>query len=294
MNPESTDHQEPCHQPDKAYKNLDFLNSGPARPVRILCELIEPSVRFRKHDIRSTLVMFGSARNLPPEREEAAIEEITRQLEDEALSPDLRSQLEIRRRQIQRSVKYYAKARDLAFKLTQWGLQEKDPSKRHYVCSGGGPGIMEAANRGAAEAGGTSVALGISLPFEQRLNAYCNEETSFDFHYFFLRKFWFLYLARALIVFPGGFGTMDELFEVLTLIQTQKTAKRIPILLIGSEFWKEVVHFEKLVEWGTISPEDLGLFRIMDDVEEAYQYLIEKLKEPSTFHTRDTAPEIFE
>lgn len=273
-------------QPDKAYKNPDFLNSAAARPVRILCELIEPATRLRHEEIQSTIVFFGSARNLEPEREKDRLTEIRRCLKEDSLKPEVRRQLKITEKQVRLSVKYYRLARELAKKLTEWNIQhEPNQRKRHYICSGGGPGIMEAANRGARDAGGKSVAFGISLPFEQKLNPYCDRETSFDFHYFFLRKYWFLYLARALVVFPGGFGTMDELFEMLTLVQTRKTSKRLPIILMGSEFWNKVINFEALVEWGTISPEDLALFRVIDHVDEAFEMLREHLSKPAEYNS---------
>ncbi len=159
--------------------------------------------------------------------------------------------------------------------MTDWSKSLKDPDHRFYICSGGGPGMMEAANKGASLAGGRSIGLGISLPFEQTNNPYISHSLNFEFHYFFIRKYWFLYLAKALIVFPGGFGTMDELFEMLTLIQTQKTRKRIPIVLYGSEFWKRLIDWDLFVEWGMISPTDLELFRIFDTIEDAREYVID-------------------
>ncbi|MBC2600376.1 LOG family protein [Puniceicoccus vermicola] len=265
----------PSTKPEKAYKNLSFLNSPAARPIRVLCELAEPGMRLDAADVRNTIVFFGSARNPAPEQAEKLLEETQSRDSGPALSEEAQQQVEARRRQIQRAAKYYRIALDLSRKLTEWSLQQEDADKQFYICSGGGPGIMEAANRGAKEAGGKSIGLGISLPFEQGINAYCDPELSFDFHYFFLRKYWFLFHAKALVVFPGGFGTFDELFEMLTLIQTQKTKKHIRILLMGREFWENTINFSNLVEWGTISPEDVRLFQIIDDVEEAYDLLIE-------------------
>lgn len=264
----------PSPKPDKAYKNLGFLNSSEARSIRVLCELTEPAVRLRDQEVENSIVFFGSARNPAPERAEQLLAEMEQHESGPPLSEEAARQLKARRLQIERAVKYYRFARQLSRKLTEWSNRQEKPKRRFFVCSGGGPGIMEAANRGAQEAGGKSIALGISLPFEQKLNPYCDAELSFDFHYFFLRKYWFLYHAKALVVFPGGFGTFDELFEMLTLIQTRKTTKYIQILLVGREFWESTVNFSALVEWGTISPEDLGLFRLVDSVDEAFQLLI--------------------
>ena len=166
---------------------------------------------------------------------------------------------------------YYENARELARCLSVWGMRSENPEKHFHIISGGGPGIMEAANRGAKEGGGKSIGLGISLPFEQSINKYCDPELGFEFQYFFIRKYWFLYHAKAILVFPGGFGTMDELFEMLTLIQTQKVEKKVPIILFGKEFWEKLVNFDVLLEWGTISPEDYNLFTMVDTVEEAYK-----------------------
>ena len=168
---------------------------------------------------------------------------------------------------------YYDHARELARRLSIWGMRSENPEKYFHVISGGGPGIMEATNRGAKEGGGKSIGLGISLPFEQSINKYCDPELSFEFQYFFIRKYWFLYHAKAILVFPGGFGTMDELFEMLTLIQTQKVEKKVPIILFGKEFWEKLINFEVLLEWGTISPEDCKLFTIVETVDEAYDRL---------------------
>ncbi|MFP4352577.1 MAG: LOG family protein [Puniceicoccaceae bacterium] len=273
-NEEFENPEKPSPKPDKAYKNLSFLNSSAARSIRVLCELTEPAVRLDDEGVRNTIVFFGSARNPAPERAEQLLEEMEAHESGPPLSEESARQLKARRKQIERAVKYYRFARELAAELTRWSNAQEDADKKFFICSGGGPGIMEAANRGARDAGGRSVALGISLPFEQKLNPYCDEPLSFDFHYFFLRKYWFLYHAKALVVFPGGFGTFDELFEMLTLIQTRKTTKFIQILLIGREFWENTVNFSNLVEWGVISPEDLGLFRIIDSIKEARDLLI--------------------
>lgn len=234
--------------PLKAYKNLDFLTSPDARIIRVLAEFVEPQGRLRRAGVYNTVVFFGSARAVSPEgnpKDEGA----------------------------KRLSQYYKHAEALAKKLSIWSQTIDNPRKRFYVCTGGGPGIMEAANRGAREAGADSVGLNISLPMEQNPNPYQKHELSFEFHYFFIRKFWFFYMAKALVVFPGGVGTMDELFELLTIVQTNKTRKYMPIVLFGSDFWNEVINFEALVKWGTIAKEDLELFRIFDDVDEAFEYL---------------------
>ena len=175
--------------------------------------------------------------------------------------------------------RYYEDTRELAFRLTEWSKALEDKGRRFVVCSGGGPGIMEAANRGASEAKGENIGLGISLPMEQGVNPYVTRKLAFEFHYFFTRKFWFLYLAKALIIMPGGFGTMDEFFEGLTLIQTGKMKKNMPIILYGSEFWNKVMNLEALVEFGTISRADLDLFQIVDNVDDAYKIITDGLEE---------------
>ena len=215
-----------------AYLNEKFLNSPDARAIRILSEFLEPLAHFRREKIRDTVVFFGSARVREGEGPLA---------------------------------RYYDEARTLAKMLTEWAMQFTNSNYRFVVCSGGGPGIMEAANRGAADAGGKTVGLNIGLPFEQFPNAYITPELSFEFRYFFMRKFWFAYLSKALVVFPGGFGTLDELMELLTLSQTQKLAKKITIVLYGTEYWKEILNFDALVRYGMISPEDLNLFQFADD-----------------------------
>src|SRR5437764_12747607 len=219
-----------------AYLNEKFLNSPDARVMRIMAEYLEPFAHFRREKVRDTVVFFGSAR----------IEETGGPL-----------------------ARYYEDARALARMLTEWSDQFTNSTYRFVVCSGGGPGIMEAANRGAYDAKGKTVGLNIGLPFEQFPNPYITPELSFEFHYFFMRKFWFAYLAKALVVFPGGFGSIDELMEVLTLVQTRKLNKKIIIVLYGSQFWKEVINFEALVKHGTISPEDMDLFEFADDTDSA-------------------------
>ena len=266
--------------PLKAYKNLDFLNSDPARNIRILCEMTEPGLRFAKQNVEDTIVLFGSARTKPiaiAERELAVIKSAIK--DPENLTVEEKRSLQQAECAI-KSAPYYDAAVQLSESLTRWSMSlSKDHQRRFLICSGGGPGIMEAANLGAHNAGGKSVGLGISLPFEQGVNEYIPKELQFEFHYFFVRKYWFVLLAKALVAFPGGFGTMDELFETLTLVQTKKIEEVPPIVLFGSEFWNDVCDFDALVKWGTISSEDVDLFKIVDTVEEAHDYIVDCLTE---------------
>jgi uncharacterized protein (TIGR00730 family) len=252
----------------KAYKNLDFLTSRDARTVRILCEYLEPQWRFQRYKITDTVVFFGSARALPPDQAKAM-------LAHAEAGNDARQRAAAL--QAVRLAGYYDDARKLAFLLTKWSKNLGLPSKRFIVCSGGGPGIMEAANRGASEAAGISLGLGISLPAETSSNPYITRELAFEFHYFFTRKFWFAYLAKAMVVFPGGFGTLDELFELLTLIQTGKLGKSLPVVLYGREFWEDVLNVPALVRWGTISASDLDLFHVASTPDDAFEYLTGEL-----------------
>jgi len=257
----------------KAYKNIAFLNSPDARKIRILCEFAEPESRFRRYQVRDTIAFFGSARTLPKDVAEANLERVRRETLD---SDEKAGRIERAEHALAMS-EYYEAARCLAHRLTKWSKSLPEKSKRFIVCSGGGPGIMEAANRGASEAEGLSVGLNISLPFEQTPNAYISRELNFEFHYFFIRKFWFVFLAKALVVFPGGFGTFDELFELLTLVQTGKTQTSVPIVLFGSDYWNEIINFEALLKWGVISPEDLRLFKMVEDVDSAFDFLTREL-----------------
>ena len=253
----------------KAYRNRFFLNSKDARELRILAEYLEPKARFERLRVDDTIVFMGSARTKSREHAEEALQKAT------AGEGDLE-----RARMDLRMSTYYEAARELAHRLTHWskGL-DPEGERRFVVCTGGGPGIMEAANRGAAEARGMNVGLTISIPVEEFDNRYVTRELAFHFHYFFMRKFWFAYLAKAVIVFPGGFGTLDELFELLTLVQTHKMRKPMPIVLFGTEYWREVIDFDALVRHGTISAHDVNLVYRTDSVDEAYDWIVLQLAE---------------
>lgn len=264
----------------RAYENLEFLNSPAARAIRVECEMIEPAFRLYPYGIHKTLVVFGSARTPSKEDAETALEALKKRLKEQPFSEDEKEEMLKRARQDVRNSVYYEAARQLSYDLTKWTMEAfPQASDRFYICSGGGPGIMEAANRGAFEAGGKTLGLGIMLPYEQKLNPYISPTLSFDFRYFFVRKYWFLKLARALIAFPGGFGTMDELFEMLTLVQTGKSGRKIPIILYGREFWESIIDFEKFYELGYISKEDLSDFIIVDSVDEAREIIIREITE---------------
>jgi uncharacterized protein (TIGR00730 family) len=267
----------PPGSPLKAYENPAFLNSPEARNIRVLCEMTEPAAHLKRQQVENTIVFFGSARFRSPDvaqKELAAIEADIRK--KPAMTREQKADLD-RARKMVLMAPYYDQARELARQLTQWSLSIPEPIRRFPICTGGGPGIMEAANRGAMEAGGQSIGLGISLPHEQSMNPYCTPELMFEFHYFFVRKYWFFYLAKALVAFPGGFGTQDELFEILTLIQTRKTKKYVPVVLFGSEFWNPLINWDHFVDRGVIDDDDVNLFRICDTVREAKDYLIGEL-----------------
>jgi uncharacterized protein (TIGR00730 family) len=253
---------------EKAYKNNDFLMSREARALRILSEYIEPQARFARYKVADTVVFFGSARAMPVDKASEALVNAQATGNAAAITRAEGGMLLSR---------YYEDARALARMMTEWSKSLSNVRRRFLVCSGGGPGIMEAANRGASDAHGISIGLGISLPDEPTMNDYITREMGFEFHYFFMRKFWFVYLAKALVVFPGGFGTMDELFELLTLVQTRKSSKTMPIVLYGADFWREVLNFDALIRWGTISAADLSLFHVADSPDEAFSYLTREL-----------------
>src|ERR1700736_3072967 len=258
-----------------AYQNETFLNSPDGRVLRILAEYQEPLARFRREQIQDTVVFFGSARFQGSAAAKSNLTEVeTKHAEISAAQHEQNRKLALAGVDMAR---YYEDARRLAYMLTKWSIQI--PARRHrfVVTTGGGPGIMEAANLGAYEAGGKSIGLNINLPFEQNPNPYITPSLNFEFHYFFMRKFWFAYLAKALVIFPGGFGTMDELFEILTLAQTDKLAKKILVVIYGSEYWHRIMNFQAFVDAGTIAPEDLALFKIVDSPEDAFAYLREGL-----------------
>jgi uncharacterized protein (TIGR00730 family) len=252
----------------EAYLNEAFLGSVAARPLRILAEYLEPKSRFDHYRVDDTVVFMGSARVIPREQAEAELRQA------EAGGGDVE-----RARQRLAMSRYYEAARELARRVTEWSKALGEEQRRFVVCTGGGPGIMEAANRGASEAKGMNVGLTISIPIEEFDNRYTTRELSFHFHYFFMRKFWFAYLAKALIVFPGGFGTLDELFEVLTLLQTRKMSKHLLVVLFGTPYWDEIINFDAMIRRGTINREDLRLFHRTDSVDEAFEIVTRHLRE---------------
>lgn len=227
---------------NRFYNDRKFLGSMSGRPLRILSEYLGPLSDFERNNVKDTVVFFGSAR-------------------------------------LKEDNKYYKQAQNLAMKITKWNLEKFSDNNRFIITSGAGPGIMEAANKGADEAGGKSVGLGISLPFEQTNNKWITKGLNFVFHYFFMRKFWFIYKTKGIVVWPGGFGTLDELFDVLTLIQCEKIKRKIPIILYGSDFWEKLINWDKMLEYGTISKEDLDLFVIIDDVDEAFVHLTNTMQQ---------------
>ena len=267
-----------------AYLDTQFLESEEGRPLRILSEYLEPLRRFKDQRIQDTVVFFGSARVDSRERAERALKTLRARGVSES---DAQYQAELARsRKHVDWAKYYEDARQVARRLTGWSLSLGTENHRFVVTSGGGPGIMEAANRGATEAGGKTVGLNIRLPFEQGANDYITEGLHFEFHYFFMRKFWFAYLAKALVIFPGGFGTLDELFEILTLAQTDKLSKKIAVVLYGREYWEQVLNFEPMAEWGAIAEQDKQLVKWADSPDEAFEQLRQHLEshhiEPKT------------
>jgi uncharacterized protein (TIGR00730 family) len=269
-----------------AYENPGFLNGADGRLIRIMAEYLEPLARFRHEQIQDTVVFFGSARFRGREEADHALElldntgssQAAPSHEQPASAPEIAAgqATDLQRKRAVAAVemaRYYEDARRLSGMLTTWAKGIKSKRHRFVVTSGGGPGIMEAANRGAWEAGGKTIGLNIRLPFEQAPNPYITPSLNFEFHYFFMRKLWFAYLSKALVVFPGGFGTLDEMFEILTLAQTQKLAKKITVVIYGSDYWKKVFNLDVLVETGAISPKDIELFQFADTPEQAFELL---------------------
>jgi uncharacterized protein (TIGR00730 family) len=278
-----------------AYQNEPFLHSPDGRILRILAEYQEPLSRFRREQIQDTVVFFGSARF---QGADAARQNLTT-IEKNAKAPAAQQEKDLKRALAAvEMARYYEDARRLAFLLTEWSIQIPARRRRFVVTTGGGPGIMEAANLGAHEAGGKSIGLNINLPFEQYPNPYITPSLNFEFHYFFMRKFWFAYLAKALVIFPGGFGTIDELFEILTLAQTDKLAKKILVVIYGSEYWHRIMNFQAFVDAGTVSPEDLNLFKFVDTPQDAFAFLRDGLTEyhlggqPKKEKEQEVLPEI--
>jgi uncharacterized protein (TIGR00730 family) len=260
----------PFKQP-LAYYNREFLETTDARPIRIMSEYLDPLRRFREANIQDTVVFFGSARIHSRKYAERALLRLTKSKRQRSKAGH-EAALKRSRKAVEWS-RYYEDARELAHRLTEWSLGLEASRNRFVVCSGGGPGIMEAANRGAYEAGGKSIGLNIRLPFEQGPNRYITKGLHFEFHYFFMRKFWFAYLAKSLVIFPGGFGTLDEMFEILTLTQTRKLSKKMLVVLYGHEYWDEVFDLKPLVEWGAISEQDLKLLTYVNTPTDAFEAL---------------------
>ncbi len=253
---------------NRFYSDKDFLNSPEARTIRLTSEYLGPQQRFNRNHIEDTIVFFGSARIHSKKQAESVLKKAGKSISEKQRAT-LEHNIELSR--------YYEEARELAYRLTKWSKKLKNKKHRYIITSGGGPGIMEATNRGASEAKGLSIGLNITLPFEQSGNQWITPDLNLQFHYFFMRKFWMAYLAKALVAFPGGFGTLDELMELLTLIQTEKIHKSIPIILYGKEFWSTIINWDYLVEIGTISKNDLKLFTICDTVDEAFDVLKNKI-----------------
>ena len=257
------------NRPLKAYENPEFLNSSDARIIRMLSEFIEPQTKFRKHKIIDTIVFFGSAR-LKSKKDSLA--EYNKFKVMNPKTPTFAENLRFAQRQVEMS-KYYEDAVELSRRLTDWSMNLGTHANRFIICTGGGPGIMEAANKGAKLTGGLSVGLNISIPFEQFVNKYVTRDLSFVFHYFFMRKFWFAYLAKCLVVFPGGFGTMDEMFEILTLLQTGKIKKKMLLIVYDERFWKKIINLDGLIEHGVINKEDIANLSFCNSVDQAFSLI---------------------
>jgi uncharacterized protein (TIGR00730 family) len=263
----------PLMRAEKAYDNKNFLHSSDGRVVRLLCEYLYPKQHFENHNIEKAIIFFGSARTLSRDKYEDKLKHLKSKIAvcDNKIKPEIQAEID-KLVKLFETTNYYEDTLEISRLITQWSTSL--PAKKQFiVCSGGGPGIMEAANRGAYLAGGKSIGLNISLPFEQNPNQYISPELNFEFHYFFMRKFWFANLAQALVVCPGGFGTMDEMWEILTLIQTRKIKKAVPIVLYNEKFWKTLFNFDFMVDTGMINREDLKLFTFANTPEEAFEYL---------------------
>ena len=279
------------HPQPLAYLDPEFLESDEGRPLRIMAEYLEPLRRFKAQGIQDTVVLFGSARVHSREQAISELQEL------EAGRPRVASDVLAQKRKAVEWSRYYEDARTLARLITEWSMSLHSPKHRFVVTSGGGPGIMEAANRGAQEAGGKTIGLNIRLPFEQGANPYITEGLHFEFHYFFMRKFWFAYMAKALVVFPGGFGTLDEMFELLTLAQTEKLEKQIQIILYGSDYWDPILKFDPMLEWGAINPGDSELVQRADTPQKAFELLrahltTHHLEAPEPATKREQAPQL--
>lgn len=268
------------HDVPLAFLDHGFMASPEARTLRIMSEYLEPAKRFEEQDVRDTICFFGSARILPRETALAQLQEARK----------TRHNIESAQKRVEMS-RYYEETRELARRLTEWSKNLKG-GRRFVICTGGGPGIMEAANRGASDARGLNIGLNIALPFEQTTNPYITRALNFQFHYFFMRKFWFAYFAKAMVFMPGGFGTLDEMAEILTLCQTLKLKKKLPMVLYGSDFWRRCLDLNVLVETGTISREDLDLLYRSDNVDDAFDYISGELAavvgEPGCWPARES------
>jgi uncharacterized protein (TIGR00730 family) len=274
-------------KPKKAYENKEFLSSADGRALRILGEYLHPKSKFRHHKIMDTIVFFGSAR-LISKRDALADYKAINKMNPKAAG----FAQKLRQSQLMVDMsRYYEDAVELSKRLTEWSLNLDTTANRFIVCTGGGPGIMEAANRGAKKAGGYSIGLNISIPFEQFVNRYVTPDLSFEFHYFFMRKFWFAYLSKALIIFPGGFGTMDECFEVLTLVQTEKIKKKLLVVIYVEKYWKSIINFDVLVEKGMISVSDLKLLNFCSSVDEVFDKVVKHLEK---HYSKEKVPTIIE
>lgn len=260
-----------------AYRDPKFMESLGARPLRILAEYLDPLARLRREKVADTIVMFGSARIHSPERAEDELRELRSRAKGRRTA-EWNDKIRVAKAHVGMS-RYYEEARELSRRITSWSMTLGMHPKRFVICSGGGPGIMEAANRGAADAGGSSIGLSIQLPHEQRPNPYISEDLNFCFHYFFMRKLWFAQMAKALIVFPGGFGTMDELWEMLTLLQTNKLSSHHLILIYGRKYWDKVLNWRHMVRTGMISEREYKLLEFADDVDDAFEHVRKEMEE---------------